>query len=168
MSWSEGRRRGVLALAGGTALGLLAGCGFAPRQLPALPFERIALGGFAPRSPMAEELRRALAGRATVTTDLASAQVLLQSLEEVRERSVVAQTSAAQVRVLQLRLRFKFRARTTAGRELIPPTTLALARDMTYNEAVALAKELEEIDVLREMQSDIAAQLMRQLALVNP
>ena len=170
MSWSEappGRRR-LLAAAGGAVAVQLAGCGFAPRQLPALPFERIAFSGFASRSPMADELGRALAGRATVTSAPGSAQVVLQALEEARERSVVAQTSAAQVRVLQLRLRFRFRALNPAGRELVPPTTLALARDMTYNEAVALAKELEEADVFREMQADIAAQVMRRLALVRP
>lgn len=169
MSWSEapGRRR-LLAAAASAAAALLGGCGFALRQLPALPFERIALRGFGPRSPLAEELGRALAGRARVTTDLASAQVVLQSMAETRERVVVAQTSAAQVRVLQLRLSFQFRARNQAGRELVPPTTLALARDMTYNEALALAKELEEADIYREMQADIAAQVLRRLASVQP
>ena len=37
---------------------LLAGCGFQLRGAPELPFSRIALAGFAPRSPLADELRR--------------------------------------------------------------------------------------------------------------
>ena len=169
MSWSDppGRRRLLQAAAGSAVVALLAGCGFRLRQTPPLPFERLALRGFAPRSPLAEELARALGPSARLTTDPASAQVVLESLTEARERSVVGQTSSAQVRIIQLRLRFQFRARTPAGRELIPATTLLLARDMSYTETAALAKELEEADLFREMQADIAAQVMRRLATVR-
>ena len=48
------------------------------------------------------------------------------------------------MRELQLRLRFDFRAHTPAGRELIPRAELLLARDMSYSETAALAKEYEE------------------------
>lgn len=169
MSWSDtpGRRRLLQAAAGSAAAAALAGCGFRLRQTPSLPFDRIALRGFVPRSPLAEALTLALAPSVRLTTDLASAQVVLESLAEARERSVVGQTSSAQVRFIQLRLRFQFRARTPAGRELIPAMTLLLARDMSYNETAALAKELEEADLFREMQADITTQVMQRLATVR-
>ena len=45
---------------------------------------------------------------------------------------------------------------------------LLLAREMTYNETEALAKEYEEATLNRAMQSDIVDQVMRQLATIPP
>jgi LPS-assembly lipoprotein len=42
-----------------------------------------------------------------------------------------------------------------------------LARDMSYNESAALAKEHEESLLYRAMQSDIVSQVMRRLAAVQ-
>lgn len=154
-------RRGLVLLIGGAAL---SACGFELRGSPPLPFSRIALEGFAPRSPLADELRRALAQRAVVVGAPAQAQVVLQVINDQRERSVVASTSAGQVRELQLRVRLEFRLNTPGGRELIPATELLQTRDVSYSETVALAKEYEESALYRAMQSDIVAQLMRRLA----
>ena len=142
----------------------LGGCGFQLRGATELPFSRIALEGFAPRSPLAEELQRTLAQSAEVVTNPAQAQVVLHALNDKRERSVVASTTAGQVRELQLRVRLEFRLATPAGRELIPATELLLTRDMSYSETAALAKEYEERSCCATMQTDIVAQLMRRLA----
>lgn len=152
----------VLAVSG------LAGCGFALRRAPELRFRTIALTGFAPRSPLADELRRSIdASRTTLVVDSsAQAQVVLEAIADARERSVVASTSAGQVRELQLRARLNFRVRTPGGRELIPATEILLSRDMSYSETAALAKEQEEAFLYRAMQSDIVAQVMRRLAAV--
>jgi LPS-assembly lipoprotein len=158
-------RRTVCSSLAGSAL--IAGCGFQLRGATELPFSRIALEGFAARSPLAEELKRTLAQSAEVVPGPAQAQVVLHALSDTRERSVVASTSAGQVRELQLRVRLEFKLATPSGRELIPATELLLARDMSYSETQALAKEYEEAQLLRAMQSDIVAQLMRRLAKVK-
>ena len=54
------------------------------------------------------------------------------------------------------------------GRELLPAAVLLLARDMSYNETTVLAKEQEEAELYREMQSDVVSQVMRRLASVKP
>lgn len=158
------RRRFVLI-----ATALLAGCGFELRRAPEMHFRSLALAGFAPRSPLAQELRRQIAasGSTELVESAAQAQVVLEALEDKRERSVVASTSVGQVRELQLRARLHFRVRTPAGRELIAPTEILLSRDMSYNESAALAKEQEEAFLFRAMQSDIVAQVMRRLASVT-
>jgi LPS-assembly lipoprotein len=159
------RRRLALGALGTAAL---TGCGFELRRAPELRFRTIALAGFAPKSPLAAELRAQLATSPTtlvVETPL-QAQVVLESLADGREKSVVASTAFGEVRELQLRSRFSFRLRTPQGRELIPPTEIALSRDMSYRETAALAKELEEDSLYRSMQSDIAAQVMRRLVAV--
>lgn len=156
-------RRGALLL----AAGLLGGCGFTLRRPPQLAFRTIALVGFAPRSPLAEELRRELLRQVSVLDDTARAQVVLRALDDTRERSVVATTAAAQVRELQLRLKFNFRADTPGGRELIPRVELLLQRDLGYSETQALAKEAEEAELFREMQTDVVTQVLRRLAAVQ-
>lgn len=151
----------ILATAG------LGGCGWQLRGATELPFSRIALEGFAPRSPLADELKRTLAHSAEVVPSAAQAQVVLHALNDKRERSVVASTAFGQVRELTLRVRLEFRLATPGGRELIPATELLLSRDMSYSETLALAKEYEEAQLLRVMQSHIVAQLMRRLARVK-
>jgi LPS-assembly lipoprotein len=160
-------RRALLGVAAGVA-GALAGCGFELRRAPELRFRTIVLTGFAPRSPLAEELRRHIdASRTTLVVDSAAkAQVVLEATSDARERSVVATTAVGQVRELQLRARLNFRLHTPGGRELIPPTEILLSRDMSYSETAALAKEQEEAFLFRAMQSDIVAQVMRRLAAV--
>jgi LPS-assembly lipoprotein len=143
-------RRRTLIVAGPM---LAAGCGFALRRTPELPFRRIALVGFPPRSPLGEELHRALATGVEVI--------------DARQRVVVSSTAAGQVRELQLRVRLLFRLSTPKGRSLIAPTELLQQRDMNYNEALALAKEQEDAELFRAMQGDIVSQVMRRLAAVD-
>ena len=155
------RRAFVLAPAA-----LATGCGFELRRTPALPFRRIALVGFEPRSPLGADLRRALVD-GQVVEQPALSDVVFEALEDERKRVVVASTAGGQVRELQLRTRLVFRLSTPKGRSLIPPTELLLTRDMSYTETSALAKEQEEAELLRAMHSDIVAQVMRRLAAVE-
>ena len=152
-----------------TAATLLAGCGFELRRAPELHFRTIALTGFRAHSPLAEELRMQIDASPTtkVVEAVTQAQVVLEALNDSRERSVVGSTAAGQVRELQLRTRLRFRLRNAAGRELIGSTELVLSRDMSYSEELALAKEQEESLLYRTMQSDIVAQVMRRLAAVR-
>lgn len=152
-----------LLAAGG--LTTLTGCGFALRQTPELPFRRLRLDGFAERSPLAAELRERLAeGRVQTVSPPQQPEVVLQALVDKREKRVVASTAVGQVRELQLRVQFHFRASTPAGRELIPTTELMLSRDLSYSETFALAKAQEEAELYAAMQSDIVQQVLRRLA----
>ena len=167
---SAGRRR-LLSGAGWSVVGAvvgLGGCGFALRRAPPVPFRRVALQGFAPASPMARELRLALAGSSEVVEVAASADVVVVALVERLERSIVASTSTGQVRELQLRVRFSYRVLSGNGQERVPATEMLLLRDMTYQETDALAKELEEAALVRQMQVDMALQVLRRLSSLQP
>jgi LPS-assembly lipoprotein len=159
---------GLLGLAELVGLAALGGCGFALRQTPPLPFSRIAMAGFVPRSPLGAALRASLAASAQVVDTPGQAEVVLHALIDRREKSVVASTAVGQVRELQLRVRFAFRLATPGGRELVPATELMLSRDMSYTETNALAKAQEEAEIYAAMQSDIVQQVLRRLAQVNP
>jgi LPS-assembly lipoprotein len=138
------------------------------RKTPPLPFTRIALAGFAARSPLQRELRERLAEEAQVVDTPAQAEVVLHAIVDRRERSVVASTSAGQVRELQLRLKFEFHLATPGGRELIAPTELLLSRDLSYSETVALAKAQEEGELYTAMQTDIVQQVLTRLSRADP
>lgn len=165
-------RRTVLRVAGVVLLAAmgLSGCGFRLRQAPRFAFRSIALAGFRPGSPMAAELRRALEDTRgpRVVERLDEAEVVLESLDDVREKAVVALTAAGQVREFELRTRFGFRVLSPAGQVLIAPTELRQLRDLSYSETLALAKEREEALLYRSMQADIVDQVMRRLASIPP
>ena len=157
----------LAALAGAGAAVTLPGCGFQLRQPARVSFASIALVGFAPRSPMAEELRRQLLQQVEVLESPDRAEVVLQVLQDLRQKSIVASTTAAQVRDVQLRVKFDFRVRTPGGRELIPRAEMLVSRDMSFSETQALAKAYEEAELYREMQSDVVSQVLRRLASVE-
>ena len=98
---------------------------------------------------------------------MASAEVVLDVMSEVRERVVVGLNASGQVRELQLRLRVKFRLRTPQSKVLIPEVELQQQRDLSFLETAALAKEIEENTMYRDMQIDIVQQMMRRLAAVK-
>ncbi|MDP3083189.1 MAG: hypothetical protein Q8N44_05795 [Rubrivivax sp.] len=168
MSSSDRARRRWLTAGAALAAASLAGCGFRLRRPPQMRFERVALTGFAPFSPLAAELRRQLLPGVRVVDDLATAQVVVHALADTRERSVVASTAAAQVRELQLRVKLHVRAAAPGGRELMAAVELRQSRDLSYSETAALAKQHEEAALFREMEADVALQLLQRLAAIQP
>lgn len=166
-----GQRRQLLraaaAVLGAGMAGGLSGCGFQLQRRPSLAFSRIALTGFVPRSPLEADLREALREQVAVVASPAQADVVLRVREDTQQRLVVASTSASQVREIQLRLRLRFAIETGAGTGLAPDAELFIARDLSYNETQALAKESEEAQILRDMRADIVRQVLRRLAAIK-
>ncbi len=154
----------IVAIAGALASISLVGCGFELSRAPELPFERIALSGFAPGSPLAAELTRQLAVSARVVSLAERPDVVLQALLDRRDKRVVAATAAGQVRELQLQVHFEFKLTAPAGKDLLPRIGMAVTRDMSYSETFALAKEQEEAQLYAAMQSEIVMQVLRRLA----
>lgn len=150
-----------------SAAALLSACGFKLRGEEHFAFQSIAVmpvsGG-----AVAAQLRSAFAQAlpATQTTDQQRA-VLLDLLQEQREKVVVGRSAAGQVREFQLRIKVVFRLRNAAGREMIAATEISQHRDISFNESAVLAKEAEEAILYRDMQNDIVRQIMRRVAAVQ-
>ena len=157
-------RRTLLVAAAPLAL---AACGFKLRGAMDFVFKTIYIGA-ADNSTLGNELKRSIASGGGVTVvPLPQAQVVLDVLSDQREKTVVGLNASGQVREFQLRIRFRFKLRTPAGKELIPDTELLQQRDISFNEAAVLSKEAEENLLYRDMQADIVQQLMRRLAAVK-
>lgn len=123
-------------------------------------------------SPLGIELRRQLQiGKEleylTPPASPADADVVLDVYGERRYKLVVGTSATGQTREFQLRLSLKFRLRAPDGRELIPETEISQHRTMSYDEALALAKEAEEAQLYRDMQLTMVQQIVRRLAAVK-
>jgi LPS-assembly lipoprotein len=157
---------GLAALAAAT----LGACGFQLRRAPDFAFSSLYVSA-ALNSPLATELKRSIGASGQVAVlpeaQAAQAQVVLDIVDERREKVVVGLNATGQVREFQLRTRLRFRLRTTAGKELIAPTELLQQRDISFSESAVLSKEAEENLLYRDMQTDLVQQLMRRLAAVR-
>ncbi|HEY2258003.1 MAG TPA: LPS assembly lipoprotein LptE [Variovorax sp.] len=161
-----GPRRDFLAAAAASLL--LSGCGFKLREAPQFSFKSIAIPA---NTAFANYLRRNLKATGTVEVlpadQAAKAEAVLDILAETRDNVVVSIDSSGQVRDLLLRLTVRFQLRGQGGRDLLEPTQLQQTRDISYNETAALAKQSESDLLFRDMQSDIAQQVVRRLAAVK-
>lgn len=162
-------RRGFLLgfTAAGATLGL-AGCGFELRKAPVFAFKTLSVDG---NSALINRVRRDLRAAGTVTLvdkeDAQTADAILKVLGEDRDRFVISTNSAGALRELQLRLRVRFSLVTPGGKELLAASEVSQTRDLSFNETNALAKEGEAELLFRDMQADIAQQLLRRLAAVT-
>jgi len=160
------RRRGLLAL---LPLAGLAACGFTLRTHMEMPFATI---GVTPESGsgVAGDLVRFLGDSVRPVAPPRGGQapdVILDILEESRDKVVVGVNASGLVREYDLRLKVRFRVRTPLGHELIPATVIEQARSISFNESVVLSKEAEDAFLYRDMQSDIVQQLSRRLAVIK-
>ena len=158
------RRRWMLT----GVVSLLAGCGFTLSRPTSYVFRSIHVTGSTPLG-LGPEMQRQLqaAGSVEVITDprqIERADLVLEILQELREKVVVGRTSTGAVRENQLRLRVRFRVRNREGIERIPETELVQLRDITFNESFVLAKTSEETLLYANMQTDMIQQILRRLA----
>lgn len=179
------QRRHFLSLLGlpasAAAIATLQGCGFELRRGYAMAFRTIQLTGFTANSPLATELARALEASGVQVTEStlqavqAASSVMVppshiefNALLDKRETLVSAKTAFGQVRTITARTTLRFQVKRSDGSILIPPSDVVLARDLSYNERDALAKQDESAALNRALQSDIVGQVMRRLAAIRP
>lgn len=152
-------------LLGSAAVLVLPACGFKLREAPHFAFESVQLTGVA--GYVSIQLRREMQVNGLRVDGNPLPPVILIAQVDQRERVVVGQTAAGQVRELQLRVRFRFNLRTRDERLLIEDSELLIERDLSFNETQVLAKDAEEQLLYRDMTTDIAQQVIRRLASVR-
>ena len=157
------RRALLLSLAAVAAIGL-AGCGFHLRGAATFTFDSIYLNSSGSPS-FNNELRRAVvgAGSATVSESAAAAQVVLDIPVVQDDKEVLSLSSAGAVREFQLIKRVSFRLHDKDGADWMPAGEITIRRSYTFNESQALARDLEEQRLQRDMQTDAIQQIVRRL-----
>jgi LPS-assembly lipoprotein len=146
----------------------LAACGFQLRGQATLPFETLYIS-FPVGNPIGTDLRRFVkAGTSTrIVDDPKTAQATLEVVSAANERQIMSVSGGGRVREFELRYRVSFRLVDAKGIELIPVNEIALRRILPFTDAQVVAKEGEEAMLVREMQSDAAAQILRRLEAVK-
>jgi LPS-assembly lipoprotein len=147
-----------------SAVLLLAGCGFHLRGAAKFAFESVYVNSAGSPS-FDNEMRRALigAGSASVSETTAAAQVVLEIPVIQDDKEVLSLSSAGAVREFQLIKRVSFRLHDKEGADWMPAGEIVIRRAYTFNETQALARDLEEQRLQRDMQTDAIQQIVRRL-----
>ena len=160
MSWfSRARLCALIVLTG-----MLAACGFHLRGQATYAFSSIFVN--VAGAPVFEsELKRSLegAGSAKLAPTAAAADVILNIPPIVDEKDVLSLSSGGSVLEYALQMRVGFRLHDKDGLDWLPPGEIMVRRSYTFTQTEVLARDIEEQRLLREMQSDAIAQLIRRL-----
>ena len=124
----------------------LAGCGFQLRGTATYAFDSMYLSS-----------------AAKLTDSAAAAQVVLNIPVVQDDKEVLSLSSAGAVREFQLIKRVTFRLHDNDGADWMPAGEIVVRRSYTFNETQALARDLEEQRLQRDMQTDVIQQIVRRL-----
>ena len=158
------KRLRVLALTSVAALALLlGGCGFHLRGDVTYAFHSLYLNA-PPGDPLTPELHRAIAAAGTHLVDSpAAADVVLDVTGIADDKEVLSLSGGGRVREFLLVKSLTIALHDNHGREWLPTAQLSVRRSYTFNEAEVLAREAQEVRLLKEMQTDIVQQIIRRL-----
>ncbi|BAU47179.1 lipoprotein [Sulfurifustis variabilis] len=162
-------RRIALVLA---ALAALNACGFHLRgtggaALPeSLAMLRVTMPGRGTDDPTLVAVRRAFTAAGASLTEAAEAPTLV--LHDERVETQVISVSTVTAKANEYRLRYGLSFRLDRGGTATVPQTVRLVREYTFDPTQILAKEQEERELLREMQSEAAQQIVRRVARLKP
>ncbi len=150
---------------------LMVACGFHLRGSDGsanLAFSSIYIN-FPADSQTAARLKRLIKGMklTKIVNNPKEAEVILSAISEKKNKDYLSLNAQGRVREYSLDYILEFTARTPQGKVLIEPTKLNLRRTMTYNDNEALSKENEELMLYKDMQFDMAYQLLRRLSSIK-
>jgi LPS-assembly lipoprotein len=145
---------------------LLSACGFQLRGQQDYAFKRLAIAG-APEPVKARLARLVQGGSDTaVVNSPANADAIL-TLAEGRNFGTLTMNSMGLVEEYQMTYTLTYQLTGKDGTVLIPSSTIALNRAMTYSNQYATAKAAESDLLFADMQNDAVNQLIRRLSLVR-
>lgn len=146
----------------------LTSCGFQLRGQATLPFETLFIS-FPAGHPIGTDLRRLItAGTKTrLVDDPKNAQATLEIVSISNTKEILSVSGGGRVREFELRYSVSFRLTDSKGTDLIPTNEIALRRIMPFTDQQVVAKEGEEAMLVREMQNDSAAQMVRRMEAVK-
>ncbi|MDR5855385.1 LPS assembly lipoprotein LptE [Caballeronia sp. LZ062] len=157
-------RRSFLALLGGAVA--LSACGFQLRGQQDYAFKRLAINGGAPQ--MVGRLERMVQGGSdTVIVKASEKPDATLFLNEGQGVTTLSLNSEGVIQEYELVYNLGYTLVGADGVVLIPPSTIALNRAMTYSNQYTLGKSQEATLLFNDMRNDAVDQLTRRLAVVR-
>lgn len=162
-------------LIGLLVLAVAASCGFKLRGALSvdLPFKTVYVAGVPDTSPFSQVLKAQLRanGIGVVPDEYKDrTEVVVRVLGDQQMKTVVAVNPNGLAREYRLTYRLGFRVDSGSGKELYPPTTIELMREISFNPQTAqevLSKEQEDALLIRDMQNDAAIQVLQRLSTIR-
>lgn len=145
---------------------VLSACGFQLRGQQNYAFKRLNITG-APAAVAARLTRMIEGGSDTVVVNAATSADAVLRMSEGRSNSVLTLNSLGVVEEYQLNYSLNYTLTGADGTLLIPPSSIALNRAMTYSDQFSQAKGAEADILFADMQNDAVDQLTRRLAVVR-
>jgi LPS-assembly lipoprotein len=176
-----GRKPVVLARAArvvllSAALATLSACGFQLRGAAKYNFTTVhvqapvsaALGG--PSAPVVPDVIEGLVRNGVqVKPKIEEADFSIRFLQVTFDKRVLSLSGSGRAREFELEYRIRYEFIDSRQRIWGEPGEITIRRDFSYSESQTLAKEAEERQLIRDMQIDGAAQILRRLqAVIRP
>jgi LPS-assembly lipoprotein len=148
---------------------ILSACGFQLRGTFDIPFKTIYVG-ITDTSPIAVALKRGIRSNGTtqMVTDPALAEARLELFGESVHTEVLTINSLGQAAEFYLYYHLRFRVTDNKGHTYINPTDLLLKRLVLSNANAVLAENFEIGQLITDMQSDAAQQILRRVSVLKP
>ena len=150
-----------------TAACLLSACGFQLQGREDFPFKNLYIQSTGSREMNALLKRKIEAGSDTkVAKEVGGADAIL-TVSVGRGEGTLSLSAEGLVEEYELDLSVSYQLIAKDGSVLIPSSSIALNRSLTYDNQYALAKQSEADILYRDMEHDAVDQLLRRLAVVH-
>ncbi|RKP48579.1 lipopolysaccharide-assembly family protein [Pararobbsia silviterrae] len=150
-----------------TAACMLSACGFQLQGRDNFPFKNLYVQSTGSREMSALLKRRIETGSDTTVLQSPGGADAILMLSEGRGQGTLSLSAEGLVEEYELDLTLSYQLVAKNGTVLIPPSSIALNRSMTYDDQYALAKQSESEILYRDMEHDAVDQLLRRLAVVH-
>lgn len=147
---------------------MLGACGFHPRGAVELPPGVSHIYVKAPSALLADPIRMSLqAGGAQLAESQAEADVAILVTGESQGRRLLAvDPKTGKAREYELSYALSYQIIRQDGSPLLPPQTISLVRDYTFDPTAVIAMGEEQALIYSEMRRDAVQQLLRRLRFV--
>jgi len=158
---------------------LLTACGFQLRGTASYPFASVFVqrpaafgvgtanvaGAAAPVVP--DVIAGLTQNGVQIKTKIEDADFAIRFLQVFFDKRVLSLSGGGRAREFELEYRVRYEFVDAKGRDWGEPGEITIRRDFSFAESQALAKEGEERQLVRDMQLDAAAQILRRLQAVK-
>ena len=103
----------------------------------------------------------------TIKEKIEDADFAIRFLQVFFDKRVLSLSGGGRAREFELEYRVRYEFVDAKGRAWGEPGEITIRRDFSFAESQALAKEAEETHLIRDMQLDAAAQILRRLQAVK-
>ncbi|ABE50423.1 MULTISPECIES: LPS assembly lipoprotein LptE [Methylobacillus] len=145
----------------------LTACGFKMRGVADLKFNTLFIQG--PTISISKPFKRSLTVNGVkIVSSPDQADLLLEIMSESQEQRILSLSGRGLVREFELFYTVNFRVRDPSSETWGDVQTIRGRREITYDDAQLLAKQLEQERLYNDMKDDAVRELLRRLMVIKP